>query len=80
MIPARNLPLLVLAASARAPALAQEASAWIGAPDCRLAPVSPAPAQAPAWKGGCKAVTGGQCSLCFRSDSSACTRVTTAST
>ncbi|MCS0583831.1 hypothetical protein NX784_19740 [Massilia pinisoli] len=52
MIPARIL--LVLAASACAPALAQETSAWIGAPDCRLAPVEPAPAQAPSWHGGCK--------------------------
>jgi hypothetical protein len=54
MIPVRILPLLVLAASACAPALAQETPAWIGAPDCRLAPVNPAPAQAPSWHGGCK--------------------------
>jgi len=56
MIPVRILPLLVLAASASAcaPALAQETPAWIGAPDCRLAPVAPAPAQAPSWHGGCK--------------------------
>jgi hypothetical protein len=54
MIPARILPLLVLAASACAPAFAEEAPAWIGAPDCRLAPLDPAPAQAPSWSGGCK--------------------------
>lgn len=52
MIPVRIL--FVLAASACAPALAQETPAWIGAPDCRLAPVDPAPAQAPSWNGGCK--------------------------
>ena len=54
MIPPRFLPVLVLAASACAPALAQEAPAWIGAPDCRLAPLTPAPPQAPTWNGGCK--------------------------
>jgi hypothetical protein len=54
MIPARILPLLVLAASACSPAFAEEAPAWIGAPDCRLAPLAPAPAQAPSWSGGCK--------------------------
>lgn len=54
MIPPRFLPVLVLAASACAPALAQETPAWIGAPDCRLAPVTPAPPQAPTWNGGCK--------------------------
>jgi len=56
MLPARLLPLLVLAASAcgAAPVLAQEAPASIGAPDCRLAPITPAPAQAPSWSGGCK--------------------------
>jgi hypothetical protein len=54
MIPARLLPLLVLTASACAPALAEDAPAWIGAPDCRLAPLDPAPAQAPSWNGGCK--------------------------
>ncbi|WP_198118449.1 hypothetical protein [Massilia rhizosphaerae] len=37
-----------------APAMAQEAPKWIGAADCRLAPVTPPPAQAPAWKGGCR--------------------------
>lgn len=56
MIPVRFLPVLVLAASAcaPAPAPAQEAPAWIGAPDCRLAAVSPAPAQALSWNGSCK--------------------------
>jgi len=54
MPPARILPLLVLAASACAPALAQETSSWIGAPDCRLAPVDPVPARTPSWNGGCK--------------------------
>lgn len=54
MIPARILPLLVLVASACSPAFAEEAPAWIGAPDCRLAPLAPAPAQAPSWSGGCK--------------------------
>lgn len=52
MIPVRIL--LVLAASACAPALAQQTPTWIGAPDCRLAPVEPAPAQPPSWHGGCK--------------------------
>lgn len=56
MMPARFLPLLVLVVSAcgLASALAQEAPAWIGALECRLAPVTPAPAQAPSWNGGCK--------------------------
>jgi hypothetical protein len=54
MIPVRILPLLVLAAAACAPALAEETHTWIGAADCRLAPVDPAPAQAPSWSGGCK--------------------------
>jgi hypothetical protein len=54
MIPVRILPLLVLAAAACASALAEETHTWIGAADCRLAPVDPAPAQAPSWSGGCK--------------------------
>lgn len=45
---------LVLGALACAPAMAQEAPAWIGKPDCRLAAVKPPPAQAPTWNGGCK--------------------------
>jgi hypothetical protein len=36
------------------PALAQASPAWIGAPDCRVAAPSPAPAQPPAWSGSCK--------------------------
>jgi hypothetical protein len=44
----------VLLLALGAPALAQQPPAWIGAPQCRLAPVTPAPAQAPSWSGGCK--------------------------
>lgn len=46
---------LGLAGALCQPALAQDASSFIGAADCRFAPVQPAPAQTPAWDGGCKA-------------------------
>jgi hypothetical protein len=46
--------LLILGALAGAPAVAQEAPAWIGAPACRLAAVNPPPAQSPSWSGPCK--------------------------
>ena len=46
---------LGLGSAACHPALAQDASSFIGAPDCRYAPVDPAPAQTPAWDGACKA-------------------------
>jgi hypothetical protein len=46
--------LLILGALACAPALAQEAPAWIGAPECRLAAVNPPPARPPSWTGRCK--------------------------
>lgn len=35
-------------------ALAQDASAWIGPSDCRLAPLKPPPQRAPGWEGACK--------------------------
>jgi hypothetical protein len=44
----------VLLVVAGAPALAQEAPAWTGAADCRLAAVKPPPAGTPSWNGGCK--------------------------
>jgi hypothetical protein len=46
--------LLILGALACTPAIAQEAPAWIGAPECRLAAVNPAPARPPSWTGRCK--------------------------
>lgn len=46
--------LFFLSVLACAPAVAQETSAWIGAANCRLAPVTPPPAQAPVWSGACK--------------------------
>jgi hypothetical protein len=50
-----RLPLVLsLALLASRPALAQDAQALIGASDCRLAAVKPAPAQPPTWSGGCK--------------------------
>jgi hypothetical protein len=33
---------------------AQDAAAWLGAADCRIAPLQPAPLGQPAWNGGCK--------------------------
>lgn len=54
MKPARLLLFLGLGIAGCRPALAQDAQPWIGAPDCRLAAVHPAPAGPPAWKGGCK--------------------------
>jgi hypothetical protein len=51
---ARTSILLILGALACAPAIAQEAPAWIGAPACRLAAVNPAPARPPSWSGPCK--------------------------
>jgi hypothetical protein len=51
---ARLLFILGLGSAACPPALAQDGQAWIGAPDCRLAAVRPAPAQAPSWSGACK--------------------------
>lgn len=44
----------VLVFALGAPAFAQQAPDWIGAPQCRLAAVMPAPAQPPSWNGGCK--------------------------
>jgi hypothetical protein len=38
-----------------APAMAQDAPAWTGTADCRLAAVKPPPASSPSWNGGCKA-------------------------
>jgi hypothetical protein len=49
------LLVLVLGSAACHPALAQDAQVLAGAPDCRFAPVQPAPMQVPAWKGDCKA-------------------------
>jgi hypothetical protein len=50
-----RLPLVLsLALLACRPVLAQDAQAWIGASDCRVAAVKPAPAQPPTWSGGCK--------------------------
>ena len=46
--------LLILGALGCAPAMAQEAQAWIGTPECRLAAVNPPPAQPPSWSGPCK--------------------------
>lgn len=54
MIFARSLLILGLGIAATHPALAQDQQAWIGASDCRLATVKPAPTQAPSWHGGCK--------------------------
>lgn len=54
MTPARLLFVLGLGIAASRSGFAQDTDGWIGAPDCRLAPVQPAPAQAPAWSGGCK--------------------------
>jgi hypothetical protein len=51
---ARLSLVLSLALLACRPALAQDAQAWIGAPDCRIAAVKPAPAGPPTWSGGCK--------------------------
>jgi hypothetical protein len=52
---ASRLPLVIsLVLAACRPALAQDAPAWIGAPDCRVAAPSPAPPQAPTWSGSCK--------------------------
>ena len=45
----------VLLLALGAPAMAQEAPAWRGAADCRLAAVKPQPATTPSWNGGCKA-------------------------
>lgn len=54
MKPSELLLALVAGSAACHPALAQDAPALAGTPDCRFAPVEPAPMQAPAWKGGCK--------------------------
>jgi len=54
MSSARLLLGIGLAVAACRPALAEDAHAWIGAPDCRLAAVKPAPVGAPTWSGGCK--------------------------
>jgi hypothetical protein len=54
MASTRLLFCLGLGIAACQPAFAQDAQAWIGAPDCRLAAVKPAPAQPPSWSGGCK--------------------------
>ena len=51
---AQVLFVLGVGISAAQSALAQDVRDWIGAPDCRLAAVEPAPAQAPTWRGGCK--------------------------
>jgi hypothetical protein len=51
----KSLLVLLLGGAACHPALAQETPVLAGAPDCRFAPVQPAPMEAPAWKGGCKA-------------------------
>jgi hypothetical protein len=51
---ARLLFVLGLAGASCQSALAQEARTWIGASDCHLAAVKPAPAQAPSWSGACK--------------------------
>lgn len=52
----RMTPLLALglAGALCQPALAQDASSFLGVAGCRFAPVQPAPAQTPAWDGGCK--------------------------
>lgn len=55
MTPSTLLLALIAAFAACHPALAQDAPLLAGAPDCRFAPVQPAPMRAPAWKGGCKA-------------------------
>lgn len=49
------LLVLFLGSAACRPALAQEAPALAGAPDCRFAAVHPVPMQAPTWDGACKA-------------------------
>lgn len=54
MSSARLLLAIGLAVAACRPALAEDVHAWIGAPDCRLAAVKPAPAAPPTWSGGCK--------------------------
>jgi hypothetical protein len=46
--------IFFLSVLACAPAIAQEAPAWIGAANCRLAAVKPPPAQSPSWSGACK--------------------------
>lgn len=54
MISTRLLFLVGLGIAVSKPAFAQDAQAWIGAPDCRLAAVKPLPAQPPKWSGACK--------------------------
>lgn len=54
MPPARLSFLLGLAMLGCRPALAQDAQAWNGAPDCRIAAVKPDAAKPPSWSGGCK--------------------------
>jgi hypothetical protein len=50
----KSAPISFVLVLACAPAIAQEAPAWIGKPDCRLAAVKPPPAQAPDWNGACR--------------------------
>lgn len=54
MQPTRLLCILGIGLAASHPVLAQDAVSWIGAPDCRLAAVKPAPVAPPTWSGGCK--------------------------
>lgn len=48
------LLVVVLGSAACHPVLAQDAQALAGAPDCRFAPIQPAPMDAPRWDGACK--------------------------
>ena len=54
MTSARLLFVLGLGIAGSQPVLAQDSTAWTGAPDCRLAAVKPAPAEPPKWSGACK--------------------------
>lgn len=52
---ASGLVVLGLGLGAAGTALGQDTSTWPGAPDCRMAPVEPAPVGQVQWKGPCKA-------------------------
>src|SRR5689334_14364344 len=54
MISPRLLFVLGLGIAGSQSVLAQDSTAWIGAPDCRLAAIKPAPAEPPKWSGGCR--------------------------